>query len=44
LHQLEIRNLSVGGGSVDLVIRRHTNDVGIDIVRRQGDIEIAVML
>lgn len=44
LHWLEIRGLQVGGGVVDLVVRRHAFDVGVNILRKDGDIEVAVIV
>jgi glycogen debranching enzyme len=43
LERVEIRNLAVGGGKVDLNIHRHPHDVGVEVVRKQGDIEIVVI-
>jgi glycogen debranching enzyme len=38
-----IRNLRVGKASVDLAIQRHGHDVGINIDRREGDVEIVTV-
>jgi glycogen debranching enzyme len=43
LHQVEITNLRVGEASVDLLIRRHENDVGVIVLRRTGDVEVIVV-
>jgi glycogen debranching enzyme len=40
LQEVQIRHLRVGQGSVDLLLRRHADDVSISIDRRAGDIEI----
>jgi glycogen debranching enzyme len=40
LQEVCIKNLHVGQGSVDLFIRRHAEDVSINIDRRQGKVEI----
>jgi glycogen debranching enzyme len=40
LPELEIRNLRVGDASVDLLLRRHGDNVGINVLRRAGDVEI----
>ena len=39
---LQMRNLSAGGAEVDLLLTRHGQDVGVTVMRRQGDIEILV--
>ncbi len=44
LQWLEIRGLQVSGGVVDLVVRRHAFDVGVNILRKDGDVEIAVIV
>ncbi len=43
LSKLELHNLSVGEGSVDLLLLRHGNDVGINVLRREGRVEIAMV-
>ena len=43
LNQIEITNLTAGEASVDLLIRRHKNDVGIIVLRREGDVEVTVV-
>ncbi len=40
LREVRIKNLRVGEGSVDLCLRRHTEDVSVSIERRQGKIEV----
>lgn len=40
LQEVRIKNLRVGGGSVDLLLRRHAQDVSISIDRREGNVEI----
>lgn len=42
LSEIQIRNLEVGGGSVDLVCRRHAHDVAINILKRRGSVEVVV--
>ena len=41
---VEIRGLRVGGGEVDLALRRHAQDVGINVLRKEGDVEVAVFV
>lgn len=43
LGELRIHNLQVAGGSVDLLIVKHEHDVGVNVLRREGDIEILVV-
>ena len=40
LEEVRIKNLRVGQGVVDLFIWRHDQDVGINIDRREGNVEI----
>jgi glycogen debranching enzyme len=40
LRELRIHNLQVGAASVDLLLQRHDNDVGINVLRRNGDVAI----
>lgn len=42
LQQLEITNLRFGDAIIDLSFHRHANDVGINILQKRGDIEIAI--
>jgi glycogen debranching enzyme len=43
LREVRIKNLRVGGGSVDLLLLRHGHDVGINVVRRAGDVHILMV-
>jgi glycogen debranching enzyme len=43
LHMLEVRGLPIGDASVDLLLRRHGDDVAVNIVRRRGDAEIVTL-
>lgn len=43
LSEIRISNLKVGNASVDLRISRHTNDVGVIVESREGDIEVIVI-
>jgi glycogen debranching enzyme len=40
LEWLRIENLSVGSSRVDLLLTRHAHDVGVSVLRRDGEIEI----
>jgi glycogen debranching enzyme len=41
---MNIRNLSVQGGSADLLLQRYENNVGIEVTRKQGDLDIVVAI
>lgn len=43
LKEMQIRNLRVGEGSVDLLLQRHAHDVGVNVLRREGHVEINVV-
>jgi glycogen debranching enzyme len=40
LERVRVRNLQVLDASIDLAIERHHDDVGITVLRREGDVEI----
>jgi glycogen debranching enzyme len=40
LGRVEIEGLEVAGGTLDVTLHRHRSDVGIDVVRRSGDVEV----
>lgn len=42
LDSVELRNLRVGDASADILIRRHENDAGVIVTRREGDVQVAV--
>ena len=44
LNEARIRNLPVGGKSVDLAILRHGQDISVNVLRREGDVEIVVVM
>ncbi len=43
LHSLEVRALPVGDATVDLMLRRHGDDVAVHIMRRRGEAEIVTL-
>lgn len=43
LERVEIRNLTLPEARVDLLLERHPNDVGVKVLRREGDVEIVVV-
>jgi glycogen debranching enzyme len=38
-----VENLRVGKSKVSLIVRRQTHGVGIEVIRRDGDLEVAVL-
>ncbi len=42
LQEIRIKRLPVGEASVDLLLQNYGQDVGIDIIQRQGPVEIAI--
>ena len=43
LQHMTLRNLRIRDSSVDLSIDRHGWDVGVNLTRRDGDVEILVL-
>jgi len=43
LEAVTIRRLRVGEAAVDLSLTRHENDVGVNVLRREGDLEVLVI-
>ena len=43
LNEVEIKNLRVNEASIDLSLRRHVNDVGITVLRREGAVRITII-
>jgi glycogen debranching enzyme len=43
LREVQVRGLRVGAASVDLRLLRHGQDVGINVVRREGPLEIRMV-
>jgi glycogen debranching enzyme len=37
---LQLSNLAVGDARVDLLLERHPHDVGVTVLRREGEVEI----
>ncbi|MDH5392482.1 MAG: amylo-alpha-1,6-glucosidase [Gammaproteobacteria bacterium] len=44
IHRLQITNLRFGESVIDLAFRQHPNDVGINVLRKVGDIDVAVFM
>lgn len=43
MSELRIHNLELSGAAVDLLLVHHTDDVGVNVLRREGDVQIVVM-
>jgi hypothetical protein len=43
LGELRIHNLKVADATVDLLLMRHEHDVGVTVLRREGDVQIMVV-
>jgi Glycogen debranching enzyme len=44
LDRVEIGNLRVGKARVDIILNRHPHSVGINVLRREGDVEIRMTM
>lgn len=44
LERVTIANLQIGTAAVDLVVERHTHDVGMNVVHKKGEVEVSIML
>ncbi len=42
LREVRISNLAVAGAAVDLLLVRHEGDVGVNVLRLEGDVEVTV--
>jgi glycogen debranching enzyme len=43
LPELRISNLELAGATVDLHLLRHGDDVGVNVLRREGDVQVVVV-
>jgi hypothetical protein len=43
LGELRVHNLEAGGATVDLLLERYAHDVGVTVLRQEGDVEILVV-
>jgi glycogen debranching enzyme len=43
LDELVIRNLQLGDSAVDLLCRRHTRDVALNVLRKEGKVEVIIV-
>jgi glycogen debranching enzyme len=44
MNELVIRNLTLEGATIDLLLQRHARDVGVTVLRREGDIRAVVTI
>ena len=44
LEWLRIRRLAVGAAHLDVLLRRHDADVAVNVLSKEGDVEVAVQL
>jgi glycogen debranching enzyme len=44
LDRLEVRDLAVGDGRIDLAFNRHAHGVGVEVLREEGGVRVAVVL
>jgi glycogen debranching enzyme len=44
LNHIEIRNLSIGDARVDLELRRHARDVSVNVLRKEGDLKVSIVV
>ncbi len=42
IDRMEIRNLRVGGASIDLLLHRHEQDVSVNVIHKRGDLSITI--
>ncbi|WP_420473417.1 glycogen debranching N-terminal domain-containing protein [Noviherbaspirillum sp. ST9] len=43
LERVEIRGLSIAGSTVDLLLQRYPNNVGVNVIRKEGPAEVVVV-
>jgi hypothetical protein len=44
LNEVVLHDLQLGSSSVDLRIRRHGDDVGLEVLRTRGQIQVSIVL
>jgi glycogen debranching enzyme len=44
IKELVVRNLRIDAATIDLLLQRHSHDVGVTVLRREGDIRAVVTL
>jgi glycogen debranching enzyme len=40
---LRLNNVSIGNASVDLLLTQHPHDVGVTVLRREGEVEVVAV-
>ena len=43
LERVEVRDLSIAGATVDLLLQRYPNNVGVNVIRKEGPAEVVVV-
>lgn len=43
LEEVRLENLKVGEATIDLVLQRYTRSVGVDVTRREGEVEVVAI-
>lgn len=43
LNTVEIRDLTINGATVDLLLQRYPNNVGVNIIRKEGNLEVVAV-
>jgi hypothetical protein len=41
---LRVEGISVSGGAVDLLLQRYKDSVGVEVTRREGGVEVSVVV
>lgn len=44
LHHVQIKGLRFGQGEIDLALWRHPHDVGINVLRKEGEVDVAIVV
>jgi hypothetical protein len=44
LSHSEIRNLRISDAIVDLALHRHARDVGVNVLRKEGDLNVSIVV
>jgi hypothetical protein len=44
LNEVVLRELQLGSSTVDLCVRRHGDDVSMEVLRRRGEIQVSIVL
>ena len=44
LNEVVVRDLQLGPSSVDLVVRRHGDEVSLEVLRTRGQIQVSIVM